>query len=201
MKSIEDNVRQRFGLLIESMIAAADEYSSLVAKAGQRLVDSLLADGKILIAGHGPSCANGLHFAVALLNRFDVERPALPAIDLTSYMAMATGCAQDSPNEQALSRQILALGQPQDLLVLLTTSGQAISLLHAVEAAHEKGMSVIALTGFDGGALATQLGLNDIEIRVQRNQAAHIREIHLCLLHGLCDVIDHALFGHESDVL
>lgn len=201
MNIIEDNVRQRFGLLMESIIAAADELSPVIASAGQRLVDSLLADGKILIAGHGPSCANGLHFSVALLNRFDVERPALPAIDLTGYMALATGCAQDSSSDQVLSRQILALGQEQDVVVLLTTNGQAASLLHAVDAAHEKGLTVIALTGQDGGALAAQLGPNDIEIRVQRRQAAHIREIHLFILHGLCDVIDHALFGHESDVL
>ncbi len=199
MKTIEDNVQQQFGLHIESMITAADTLTEVIAKASQRLVDSLLNDGKILVGGKGASCANALHFSNALLNRYDVERPSLPAIHLTGHIGLAVGGAHDASYEQALSRQILALGQPEDILVLLTTDGHGSSLVHALDAAHERGVIVIALTGQDGGLLASHLNQNDIEIRVQQYHPARIREVHLFILHCFCQVIEYALFGHEGD--
>lgn len=199
MKTIEDNVQQQFGLHIEAMVAAADGLSEVISKASQRLVDSLLNDGKILVGGNGASFANALHFSNALLNRYDVERPSLPAIHLTGHIGLAAGGAHDTSSDQALSRQILALGQSEDILVLLTTDGQGSSLIHALDAAHERGMIVVALTGQDGGVLVSHLSPNDVEIRVQLYHPARIREIHLFILHCFCQVIEYALFGHEGD--
>ena len=199
MKAMENLVQQQFGLHIEGMIAGAEGLSELICKAGQRLVDSLLKDGKILIGAQGASCANGLHFSSALLNRYDVERPSLPAINLSSHLGFSQEGYHDAGGDPLLSRQILALGQPDDTLVLLTTNGQAATLVSALDAAHERAVSVIVLSGHTGGLLPAHLKSPDLEIRVPLSHPARIREIHLFILHCFCHVIEYALFGHGGD--
>ena len=194
MTQLEDRVRHLFGAAIETKIAVADNLSALIAKAGERLVQCLLNDGKILLCGSGGSAANCLHFSTALINHFEVERPALPVIALTTDSALLTSVANDS-HDQVFARQIQALGQEGDVLLVLSTSGNANSILQAVNAANDRGMDTIVLNGRDGGVLANHLGPEDIELRVQADNAARIREMHLFILHCFCDLIDQSLFG------
>jgi D-sedoheptulose 7-phosphate isomerase len=195
MTQMEDRVRHLFGVSIEAKIAVADALSAPIAKAGSRLVNCLLNNGKILLCGSGGSAANCLHFSTAMINHFEVERPALPVIAIATDTASITSIANDSHYDQVFARQILALGQEGDVLLVLSTSGNANSILQAVNAANDRGMDTIALSGRDGGLLANHLGPEDIELRVQGDNAARIRETHLFILHCFCDLIDQSLFG------
>lgn len=195
MVQMEERVRHLFGLQIETKIAMADSLSDSIAKAGQRLVNCLLSDGKILICGNGGSSANCLHFSSALLNHFEVERPSLPIFNLSTDSSCISSFANEHQYAQVFARQIHALGQEKDVLILLTTSGNSDSLLYALQAANERGMDTIALSGRDGGVLANHLGPEDLELRVISDNAARIRELHLFILHCFCDLIDQSLFG------
>lgn len=192
---MEDRVRQLFGVNIEAKIAVADVLSASIAKAGLRLVNCLLNDGKILLCGNGGSAANCLHFSAAMINHFEVERPPLPVIALATDVSSLTSIINDNHYDQIFARQIHALGQEGDVLIALSTSGNADSILHAVNAANDRGMDTIALSGRDGGVLANHLGPEDIELRVHADNAALIRETHLFILHCFCDLIDQSLFG------
>jgi D-sedoheptulose 7-phosphate isomerase len=192
---MEDRARHLFGVSIEAKIMAADVLPGLIAKASQCLVHCFLNNGKILLCGHGGSVANGLHFSAAMLNHFETERPGLPVITLATDPAVHTAFAQEGHSDQVFARQIQALGQSVDVLLILSTSGNAMSLLNAVHAAHDRGMDVVALSGRDGGMLANHLGPEDIEIRAPGDTAALIREMHLFILHCFCDLIDQSLFG------
>lgn len=195
MVQMEERVRHLFGINIETKIAVADALSDTIAKAGQLLVNSLLNDGKILICGNGGSAANCMHFTSAMLNHFEVERPPLPVINLSSDATSLGSFANDNHYNQVFARQIQALGHEQDVLILLTTSGNSDSMLYALHAANERGMDTIALSGRDGGVLANHLGPEDIELRVVSDSAVRIRELHLFILHCFCDLIDQSLFG------
>ncbi|CEG59096.1 D-sedoheptulose-7-phosphate isomerase [Legionella fallonii] len=195
MIQLEERVRHLFGVSIETKIAAADALSDSIAKAGQRIVNCLLNDGKILICGNGGSAANCMHFASSMLHHFEVERPSLPVFNLSADVACSGSFANENHYGQVFARQIQALGQEQDILLLLTTSGNSDSMLCALHAANERGMDTIALSGRDGGVLATHLGPEDIELRVASDSAARIREVHLFILHCFCDLIDQSLFG------
>ncbi len=195
MTQMEDRVKHLFGISIETKIAAADSMGAEIAKAGLRLVNCLLNDGKILLCGNGGSAANCLHFTAAMLNRFEVERPPLPVMMLTADISTMSAISNDGHYEQVFARQIQALGQEGDVLLAITTSGNSNSLLHAVHAAHDRGMDSIALSGRDGGVLANHLGPEDIELRVPGDTAARIRENHLFMLHCFCDLIEQSLFG------
>jgi len=192
---MEERVRHLFGVNIETKIALADALSDSIAKTGQRLVNCLLSDGKILICGNGGSAANCMHFASAMFNHYEVERPALPVFNLCTDPICLSSFANDNHYSQVFARQIQALGQEQDVLLLLTTSGNSDSMLHALHAANERGMDTIALSGRDGGVLANHLGPEDMELRVASDNSARIREMHLFILHCFCDLIDHSLFG------
>ena len=194
MTQVEERVRHLFGSSIETKIAIADELSTLVARAGLRLVNCLLKDGKILLCGSGASAANCFHFSAAMINHFEVERPPLPVISLSSDLATLHSATNDQ-YEQVFARQIQALGQEGDVLLVITTSGNSDSILQAVNAANDRGMDTIALSGRDGGVLANHLGPEDIELRVAVDNAARIREMHLFILHCFCDLIDQSLFG------
>ena len=192
---MEERVRHLFGLQIETKIAMADALSDTIGKAGQRLVNCLLNDGKILICGNGASSANCLHFSSAMLNHFEVERPSLPVFNLSADPICMSSFANEHQYSQVFARQIQALGQDRDVLLLLTTSGNSDSLLQALQAANERGMDTIALSGRDGGVLANHLGPEDIELRITSDNAARIRELHLFILHCFCDLIDQSLFS------
>lgn len=190
-----DRIRQLLSTSIEAKIAMADTMSGTIATAAQKLVNSLLNDNKILLCGNGGSAANCLHFSTAMLNHFEVERPPLPVICLNNDIPSLTALANEGHYDQIFARQIQALGQENDVLIAVSTTGNANSILNAVHAAHEKGLDIIALNGRDGGILVNHLGPEDIELRVPGDSAARIREIHLFILHSFCDLIDQSLFG------
>lgn len=175
--------------------ATLETLSDAIVAAAQRLARCLLEDGKILCCGNGGSACEAQHLSSEFLNRFDRDRPGLPALALTGDVAALTSIANDYRFEDVFSKPVRALGRAEDVLVIFTTSGNSPNLLQAVSAAHDRQMSVIALTGKNGGPLATLLGEADLEIRVPSDTTARIQEVHLFISHCLCDLIDRQLFG------
>ncbi len=167
----------------------------LIAFASQRIVDALVNDKKILTCGNGGSACDAQHFSSEMLNRFERERPSLPAIALTTDTSTLTSIANDYHFDEVFAKQLRALGQSGDILLAYSTSGNSANIVKAVNVAHEKDMLVIALTGKDGGILAGAMNEADIEIRVPSDSTARIQEVHLLISHCLCDLIDHQLFG------
>jgi len=196
--NLADRIRTHFTQSIETKIAAADALPETIAQAGEIFVQSLLNDRKILSCGNGGSAADAQHFSSELINRFETERPALPAIALTTDSSAITSIANDYEYNEIFSKQIRALGQPGDTLLAISTSGNSANILKAIEAAHDRQVNIVALTGKEGGKIAGMLGENDIEIRVPANNTARIQETHLLIIHCICDLIDQRLFGPDA---
>lgn len=172
-----------------------DSIGADIVSAASLIVQSLLNEGKVMACGNGGSAADAQHFSSELVNRFEAERPALPAIALTTDSSALTSIANDYHYNDVFSRQIQALGREADVLIAISTSGQSPSIVQAVESAHEQGMQIIALTGKDGGQVAQVLDDRDIELRVPAEHTARIQESHITIIHALCDLIDFQLFG------
>lgn len=168
-----------------------------IAGAADSMTESLRQGGKILSCGNGGSAGDAQHFSAELLNRFEMERPGLPAIALTTDSSTLTSIANDYAYNQIFSKQVRALGKPGDCLLAISTSGHSPNVLDAVQAAHEEQMRVIALTGRDGGPIGESMIDGDFEIRVPSERTARIQEVHLVAIHCLCDAIDRALFGQD----
>jgi D-sedoheptulose 7-phosphate isomerase len=173
------------------------ELAKPIAEAAQAIVTCLLNDGKVLACGNGGSAADSQHFAAELVNRFEVERPGLPAIALTTDSSVLTSIANDYDYNLIFSKQVRALGMAGDVLIAISTSGNSANVMEAIRAAHDRGMIVIALTGRDGGTMASMLTASDFHLCVPTQSTARIQETHLLILHCLCDVIDHLLLGGE----
>jgi len=188
-------IQQHFTDSIQTKMAAADVLGTVIVQASEVMVRSLLEGHKILSCGNGGSAADAQHFSAELINRFEMERPSLPAIALTTDTSTLTSIANDYSYDEVFAKQIRALGQNGDILLAISTSGNSNSVVHAVQAAHDRGMIVIALTGREGGAMAAILNPDDIEIRVPAQNTARIQETHLLVIHCLCDLIDQQLFG------
>jgi D-sedoheptulose 7-phosphate isomerase len=188
---ISENFSESAHLKLQSM----DVLAGPIAEAAERMVYSLRHDGKILACGNGGSAADSQHFAAELLNRFEMERPSLAAMALTTDTSTLTSIANDYDYDQVFSKQVRGLGHANDVLLAISTSGNSRNVVAAVEAAHECDMSVVALTGRDGGKLATILAPNDVHICVPANSTARIQEVHLLALHCICDAIDCLLLG------
>lgn len=168
-----------------------------IAEASQALVTCLMNDGKILICGNGGSAADSQHFAAELINRFEVERPGLAAIALTTDSSVLTSIANDYDYIQIFSKQVRALSMEGDVLIAISTSGNSPNVIEAIHAAHERNVTVIALTGRDGGAMASLLAPTDFHLCVPAQSTARVQEVHLLVLHCLCDAIDHLILGGE----
>ncbi len=168
-----------------------------IADASQALVNCLMNDGKVLICGNGGSAADSQHFAAELINRFEVERPGLAAIALTTDSSVLTSIANDYDYTQIFSKQVRALGMEGDVLIAISTSGNSTNVVEAIHAAHERNVIVIALTGRDGGAMASLLAPTDFHLCVPAQSTARVQEVHLLVLHCLCDAIDHLILGGE----
>ena len=190
---ISENFSESAHLKLQSM----DALAGPIAAAAQRMVQCLRGDGKILACGNGGSAADCQHFSAELLNRFEMERPGLAAIALTTDTSTLTSIANDYDYEQVFARQVRALGSAKDLLVAISTSGNSRNVIAGVAAAHECQMNVIALTGRSGGRLGEMLQPTDIHICVPAKSTARIQEVHLLTLHCLCDAIDCLLLGVE----
>ena len=182
---------------IETKKRAQDDLVTVIQNAGNLMVNILLNEGKILSCGNGGSAADAQHFSAELLNRFEKERPGLPAVALTTDSSTLTAIANDYSFKQVFSKQVLAIGRSNDLLLAISTSGNSDNVIEAINAAHDRNISVIALTGKDGGAIAKILNQKDIEIRVPSERTARIQEVHLVVIHCLCDFIDTKLFGGD----
>jgi D-sedoheptulose 7-phosphate isomerase len=186
---MEDRVRRHF----EDSVAtkqAAIVLAPVIASAAALMTRCLLDDGKILSCGNGGSAADAQHFSSELLNRFELERPGLPAMALTTDSSTITSIANDYAFVEIFAKQVRALGQPADVLLAISTSGNSENIVRAIHAAHERGVRVVALTGRDGGAIADTLGAEDIEIRVPAERTCRIQEVHLLVIHCICDLID-----------
>jgi D-sedoheptulose 7-phosphate isomerase len=198
MNSLIERIRQSFSDSIQTKIHSADSILNIVAEASEEIVQALLEGHKILSCGNGGSACDALHFSSEMLNRFKHERPGLPAIALTADIATLTSIANDYHFSDIFAKQVRALGHSGDLLLAISTSGNSANIVNAIKAAHDKGMSVIALTGNDGGKLPDYLQEKDIEIRVPSYDTARIQETHLLIIHCICDIVDFRLFGHEG---
>lgn len=170
--------------------ASLAELTGPIANAARLIAESLKNHGKVLTCGNGGSAADAQHFSSELLNRFERERRSLAAVALTTDSSTLTSIANDYAYEQIFSKQVLALGNQNDVLLAITTSGNSANVSAAITAAHEVGMSVVTLSGKDGGNIPTALKDQDIEIRVPSQSTARIQEVHLLILHCLCDLID-----------
>lgn len=166
-----------------------------IVQASQLMTHSLLNGGKILTCGNGGSAGEAQLFSSKMLNRFQMERPGLPAIALSTDTSILTSIANDYSYDQIFSRQVAALGQSEDLLFLISTSGNSGNLVSAVNTAHDRGMNVIALTGQSGGEVSARLNQGDVEIRVDCESAIRIQETHLLIIHCLGDLVDAQLLG------
>ena len=190
---ISENFSESAHLKLQSM----DALAGPIAAAAERMVQCLKHDGKILACGNGGSAADSQHFAAELLNRFEMERPGLAAMALTTDSSTLTSIANDYDYDQVFSKQVRALGQKNDLLLAISTSGNSKNVLAAMLAAHENGMGVVALTGRNGGKTPEVLQASDIHICVPAQSTARIQEVHILILHCLCDAIDCLLLGVE----
>ena len=197
--NLQDRVINLFSDSIQVKQEAMNGLSDLIVYASQKIVESLVNDKKVLTCGNGGSAGDAQHFASEMLNRFERERPALPAIALTTDTLTLTSVANDYHFDEIFAKQLRALGQAEDILLVYSTSGNSRNVVSAVKTAHEKEMTVIALTGKDGGTLSSTLKEADIEIRVPSQSTARIQEVHLLITHCLCDLIDSQLFGSLSE--
>lgn len=191
----QDRINQHFQASIETKQQSMAVLGPVIEQAGEMMVQSLLAGGKILTCGNGGSAGDAQHFSSELLNRFERERPSLPAIALTTDSSTLTSIANDYHYNEVFSKQIRALGNGTDILLAISTSGNSANVVQAIQAAHDREMRVVAVTGKDGGDMASLLTSDDMEIRVPSNVTARIQEVHLLVIHCLCDFIDWQLFG------
>lgn len=192
---LESRVREHFAESVAAKQKSADVISTHIAAAGRLMSEALLADAKILSCGNGGSAADAQHFSSELLNRFEADRPGLPAIALTTDSSTLTSIANDESYAEIFAKQVRALGRPGDVLLAISTSGDSENVNRAVLAAHERGMKVVALLGKGGGRAAKLLASEDVEIRVPADRTARIQEVQLLAIHCLCDLIDSTLLG------
>ena len=196
-KSLTTRIGKHFDDSAQTKLQSKKVLAQPIADAAQAMVTCLMNDGKILVCGNGGSAADSQHFAAELVNRFEVERPGLAAIALTTDTSVLTSIANDYDYVQIFSKQVRALGLDGDILLAISTSGNSPSVLEAIQAAHERNMPVVALTGKDGGKMAGMLRPTDFHICVPSKSTARIQEVHLLALHCMCDLIDHLILGGE----
>lgn len=192
---LEDRIVSQFHSSMDINAHTIEHYTPMIAHAGELLLHCLVNENKILCVGNGGSAALAQHFCALLLNRYRHERPGLPAIALSADSAALTAISEDSSFSDIYSKQIRALGQPGDVLLVISTHGRANNLVQAIQAAHDREMMVIALTGYDGGNTTALLRPDEIEICVPADDDVLIHDAHLLVLHCLCDLIDYQLFG------
>jgi len=171
----------------------AEQLAAPIAAAAQRLAQALAAGGKVLACGNGGSAADAQHFAAELVGRFEGERRPLAALSLATDTSALTAIANDYGYEQVFARQVEALGRPGDVLVAISTSGRSPSVVAAVRAAQRRGLAVVALTGRGGGELARALAAGDVLLCVPHEGTARIQEVHILMLHCLCELVEQQL--------
>lgn len=198
---LEQRIQQHFIDSADLKYQAAPVLSQPIANAVQALLACVTSGGKVLACGNGGSAADAQHFAAEFVGRFERERPELAAIALTTDSSILTAIGNDYGFDVVFSRQVRALGQAGDVLIAITTSGNSENVLKAVEAAHERDMVVIGLSGRGGGKLNRALRDTDVHICVPHERTARVQEVHLLTLHCLCDAVDELLLGDTENPL
>lgn len=193
-----ERIKVCFTESIQTQIAATEALPDAISRAVIAMVQSLLNGNKILSCGNGTSSANAQHFAASMINRFETERPSLPAIALSADNVLLTAIGNDRIHEEIYAKQVRALGNAGDILLAISTRGNSRDIVKALEAAVTRDMTIIALTGHDGGELAGLLGPQDVEIRIPSHRSARIQEMHMLTVNCLCDLIDNTLFPHQD---
>ena len=191
-------IAQQLQASAQTKLDAFEDLAAPIAQAIELMVRCLLANGKIMACGNGGSAADAQHFAAELLNRFEMERPPLAAVALTTDSSTLTSIANDYRYEEIFSKQVRALGQANDALLAISTSGNSANVIEAIRAAHQREVRVVALTGRNGGKITELLDAGDVHICVPERatvRTARIQEVHLLVLHCLCDGIDNMLLG------
>ena len=191
-------VRQHFEESNETRQAALEALAAPIAAAIETLTRILMNEGRIFACGNGGSAADAQHFAAELVGRFERERQGLAALALTTDTSILTAVGNDYAFDQIFARQLRALGRAGDALLAISTSGNSGNVIEAIRAAHENDMTVIALTGHDGGLIGSLLTGDDLHLNVPAKRTARIQEIHLLTIHCLCDGIDSLLIGDEA---
>lgn len=196
---LEQRIQQQFFDSADLKYAAAEILAKPIADAVSAIVGSITGGGKVLTCGNGGSAADAQHFAAEFIGRFERERPGLAAIALTTDSSILTAVGNDYSYDVIFSKQVQALGSPGDVLLAISTSGNSANVLKAVEAAHAKEMTVVAMTGRGGGKIAEALTETDVHICVPHERTARIQEVHLLVLHCLCDAVDLQLLGEQDN--
>jgi len=196
---LEQRIQQQFFDSADLKYAAAEILSKPIADAVSALVGCITAGGKVLSCGNGGSAGDSQHFASEFVGRFERERPGLAAIALTTDTSILTAIGNDYSFDAIFAKQVQALGAPGDVLLAITTSGNSANVLAAVDAARAKEMTVIALTGNTGGRMRERLTETDVHICVPHERTARIQEVHLLVLHCLCDAVDLQLLGEQEN--
>ncbi len=196
---LEQRIQQQFFDSADLKYAAAEVLSRPIAEAVSALVGCITGGGKVLACGNGGSASDAQHFAAEFIGRFERERPGLAAIALTTDSSIITAIGNDYAFDAIFSKQIQALGAPGDVLLAISTSGNSANVVAAVQAAHAKEMTIIALTGRGGGKIRELLLDTDVHIGVPHERTARIQEVHILVLHCLCDAVDNQLLGEQEN--
>ncbi len=194
---MQERIKEQFEQSAQLKLQVMETLAPAIATAAELMGSQLLQERKILSCGNGGSAGDSQHFSSEMLNRFERERPGLPAMALTTDTSTITSIANDYHYDEIFAKQVRALGQTGDILLAISTSGNSSNVVQAMKAAHDRGMLVVALTGKEGGEMALNLAEGDIEIRVPSSSTARVQEVHLLVIHCLCDAIDRMLFGEE----
>ncbi len=195
---LEQLISQHFIDSADLKYQAAQSLSKPIADAITALLACVTSGGKVLACGNGGSAADAQHFAAEFVGRFERERPELAALALTTDTSILTAVANDYGYEHVFSRQVRALGQPGDVLIAISTSGNSASIMAAVRAAHEREMTVVALTGRGGGKMGAMLRETDVHVCVPHERTMRIQEVHILTLHCMCDGVDTQLLGQQE---
>lgn len=202
MESTELNklVTEHFKQATELLIECQEILPNQIIKAASTIIQALMNDRKVISCGNGGSAADSQHFSAELVGRFEQERMGLAAISLTTDTSIITAIANDYEFELIFSKQIAAIGKQGDILLAISTSGNSPNIIEAINIAHEKEITVIALTGRDGGKIAELLNVDDILLNVPHQRTARIQEVHTLIIHAICDSIDKMLFGEKTNL-
>ena len=195
---LEQRIEQHFIDSADLKYQSAQVLNKPVAAAVRLILTSVTAGNKVLACGNGGSAADAQHFAAEFVGRFERERPELGAIALTTDSSILTAIANDYDFSVIFSKQVRALGVAGDVLLALSTSGNSANVVAAIEAAHERDMAVVALTGRDGGKIKQMLRETDVHICVPHERTARIQEVHGLVIHCICDGVDTQLLGDQE---
>ena len=196
---INQRIRQHFQESAQLKLQAAEELAEPISQAVEIMFTALSNGNKILACGNGGSAADCQHFAAELVGRFERERLPLPALALTTDTSILTAVGNDYGFREVYAKQVQAVGQSGDVLLALSTSGNSANVVAAIEAAVERDMRIIALTGKGGGVMGELMSEADVHICVPHDRTARIQEVHALTIHILCDGIDVALFGGDAN--